>query len=85
MVFCATMTKVHCNLFIADVVDEGEGLIVGELIGMPLKVLRDSLGGIHCKVVLLQAWSLPRQTCDPLVDPAISISSPVLCNEDWYL
>ena len=68
---CA-MTEVFCNLFVSHIVSE-------QLIGMPLEIFEDSLGGICCKVILLQAWILPWQLCNPLVEPAVFISSPVIC------
>ena len=80
----AAMTEVHCNLFVPHVVDESNGLVTEQLIGMPLEILGDSLGGICCKVVLPQARILPWQLCNPLVDPAIFISSPVIYYEDNY-
>ena len=85
MFFGAAMTEVHCNLFIPHVVDESKRLVTEQLIGMPLEILGDSFGGICCKVMLLQAWILPWQSCNPLVDPAVLISSPVICCEDNFL
>ena len=83
MLLGAAMTEVHCNLFVPHVVDESNRLVTEHLIGMPLEILGDSLGGICCKVVP-QARILPWQLCNPLVDPAIFISSPVIYREDNY-
>ena len=41
----AAMTEVHCNLFVPHVVDESNRLVTEQLIGMPLEILGDSLGG----------------------------------------
>ena len=57
-------------------------LVTEQLIGMPLKILGESLGCICCKVVLPQARILPWQLCNHLVDPAVLISSPVIYCED---
>ena len=56
----AAMTEVFRNLFISYIVDEHNCLVSEQLIGMPLEILGDSLGGICCKVILLQ-------TCEALV------------------
>ena len=50
---------------------------------MALEILGDSLRSI-CYKVILQAWILPWQLCNPLVEPAvfIFISSPVIFCED---
>ena len=78
----AAMTEVFSNLFIPHVVDKRDCLVGEQLIGMPLEILGDSLGGICCKVILLQAWILPWQLCNPLVEPAVFISSPVIYCDD---
>ena len=46
---------------------------------MPLEILGDSLEGICCKVI---AWILPWQLCNPLIEPAVFISFPVIYCED---
>lgn len=78
----AAMTEVDCNLFIPHIVNECNRLVTEQLIGMSLEILGGSLGGICCKVVLLQAWILPWQSCNPLVDPAVFINSPVIYCKD---
>ena len=78
----AAMTEIFCNLFIPHIVNKRDCLVSEQLIGMPLEILGDSLGGICCKVILLQAWILPWQLCNPLVQPAVFISSPVIYCED---
>ena len=68
----AAMTEVFSNLIIPHVVDKRDCLVSEQLIGMPLEILGDSLGGICIKVILLQAWILPWELCNPLVEPAVS-------------
>ena len=75
----AAMTEVFSNLFIPHVVDKRDRLVGEQLIGMPLEILGDSLEGICCKVI---AWILPWQLCNPLVEPAVLISSPVIYCDD---
>ena len=53
MLLGAGMTEVFSNLFIPHVVDECNFLVSEQLIGIPLEILGDSLGGICCKVILL--------------------------------
>jgi len=45
----AAMTEVFSNLFIPHVVGKRDCLVSEQLIGMPLEILGDSLGGICCK------------------------------------